>query len=125
MDGRLAADAVGKRAENHLPEAEPEEQGRNDELGVVRTRSPQVVGDGGQRRKHRVRGKRHKRYQKGDEGNELAGTQGGCSAHGSSPGVTVGCIVMGQSLIPVQMSKAFNCPRKRVNLGSVARQRQE
>ena len=50
MDGGLAPDAVGEWAEQHLTESEPEKQGRDDELDIVRARCPEVAPDHRQRR---------------------------------------------------------------------------
>ena len=87
MDSGPAPDTVGERAENDLAQAEPQEQSRDDELDVVRTRRPEVVTDGGQRRQHRVGRKRDERYQQGDKSKEFAGTKGGSAGlwvHSSS-----------------------------------------
>ena len=61
MDGGLAPDAVGERPEEHLAEPEPQEQGRDDELDVVRARGAQVAADLLQRRQHRVGRKREEK----------------------------------------------------------------
>ena len=58
------------------PKPSPTNRGRDDELGVVRARHPEVAADRGQRRQHRVDRERDERHQEGDERNELAETKG-------------------------------------------------
>ena len=75
MDGGPSSNPVRERAEEHLAEAEPHEQSRDDELGVVWARRPEIAANRRQRRQHRVDRERDERHQEGDEGNELAETK--------------------------------------------------
>ena len=76
MDGGLAADTVGERAEQQLAHAHPEKERHDDELNVVRARHAEVAADGRQRRQHRVDRKRDQRHQQADEGHEFGGMEG-------------------------------------------------
>ena len=78
-DGGLAADEVGERAEDKLPEPEPEEERGDHELHVVALRRAEIAPDRRQRRQHGVDRERDERHQERDEGHELAGAEHGPS----------------------------------------------
>ena len=107
-NGGLAADEVGERAEEKLSEAEPEEEGGDDELHVVALRRAEIAPDCGQGGQHRVDRERDERHQEGDEGDELAGAEHGppCRPpgragrlrHSLSAAVAGGSTVSGESV---------------------------
>ena len=62
MHGGFAPDAVGERAEQQLADPEPQKEGHDDQLNIVRTRDAEVAADCGQRRQHRVDRQRDQRH---------------------------------------------------------------
>ena len=88
MDRVLPTDAVGERSEEKLPDSQPDEQGRDDELDVVRMRHAEVAAHDRQRREHAVGRQGDERHQQGDERNEFGGTKGRPGADPVHPSVS-------------------------------------
>ena len=75
VDRGLAPEPVGERAEEDLANPEPEKDGDDDVLDVVRADHAEVSPDRRERGQHRVDGKGDEGEEERDEGDELAGTK--------------------------------------------------